>query len=84
MAAGGVTELYEQLGSPLDERCGTADEDARAVEGRGSDRSQHLRVDPPCESRPIEGWIPREREVHSQPVVRCQLRELAAVQHVVG
>ena len=61
-----VTELDEQFGRLLDERGRTADEDARPPAGRGSDRPEHLRVDPPRESAPVRGWIAGEREVDAK------------------
>jgi hypothetical protein len=46
-----VTEVYEQIGSLLDKRRRTADEDARPSHRRAADRSQHLgsirRANPP-------------------------------------
>ena len=77
-----VTELDEQFGRLLDERGRTADEDARPPAGRGSDRPEHLRVDPPRESAPVRGWIACEREVDDQPV-SCEFSELVAIQRVI-
>src|ERR671919_112637 len=78
-----VTEVYEQIGSLLDKRRRTADEDARPSHRRGADRSQHLGVDSPCESAPVRRRLAREGVVHADTVCRVCPLELVAIEHVV-